>query len=64
MEVCLRAWARLKKDKCAGTYQVVAEMILALSFGTVMEAAKLFDRVLEDELGLDYETTRIGQIFC
>ena len=31
-------------------------MIMAPACGTVMEVSKLFDQILEDELGLDFET--------
>ena len=48
MEVCPRARARLKTDRIAGPDQVVAEMIMALAFGTVMEVPKLVDQILEE----------------
>ena len=37
---------------------MVAEMIMALAFGTVMAVSTLFDKILEDELGLDFETKK------
>ena len=60
MEVCLRARARLKKDNIAEPDLVVAEMIMALSFGTVMEVAHFLPKSRIMSLGWTMRRRGVG----